>query len=185
MPAATPQKSSPATFTTIGGEAGGRAPIVVEDKHKAEQEAAQNKETDTAAGQMGRPEPGVDVFAEKPVNDAKSSGNIEGVVKEDQDTRKVEKEVSSVAPEAQTTIDAAAAVAAEPKKEDAETSSASSSTSESSSAVAEEKKVPAEEKKEPEDVPAVPPKEPAGPLDEMDMEAQKVAEELYPEAAGA
>jgi CCR4-NOT transcriptional regulation complex NOT5 subunit len=136
---------------------------------------------------MGKPEPGVDVFAEKPVNDAKSSGNVEGVVKDDQDTRKVEKEVSSVAPEAQTTIDAAAA---EPKKEEAETSSvssSSSSTTESSSTVSEEKKVPEEKegKKEPEDVPAVAPKDPAGPLEEMDMEAKKVAEELYPEAAGA
>ncbi|KAJ2923792.1 hypothetical protein H1R20_g13298, partial [Candolleomyces eurysporus] len=185
LPAATPQKSTAPALTTIGGEAGGRAPIVIEDKHKAQEQAnnEQNKETETAAGQMGKPEPGVDVFAEKPANDAKSSVTVEGVVKGDQDTRDVKKEISSVAPEAKTTIDAAAA-APEGKKEDTDSSSASSSpTSESSSSASEDssKKEPVATDK-PEDVPAAAPKKPAGPLDEMDMEAKKVAEELYPDA---
>jgi len=63
---ATPQRSEPAV-ATIGGEPGGRPPIVVADQVPGK---SIEKEQTTVA--FGKAEPGVDIFAAEPVKDIKS-----------------------------------------------------------------------------------------------------------------
>jgi len=65
---ATPHKTTQLIASTIGGEAGGRAPVVVQHKQVIEPVAV----NENTVVPLGRPEPGRDVFAEQPVKDIKS-----------------------------------------------------------------------------------------------------------------
>ena len=138
---------------------------------------------------MGRPEPGVDVFAEQAgkaqFNDAKSSAIDAHYAKEkeqkEEAAAKIEKEISQVgAPSTKEAVEAPQSVVAEEKKDEKkDEKKAETKVEEKKDAKPAAEAKPAEEKKE--EPPTL--KKPAGPLDEVEVEAAKVAEELYPEAA--
>jgi dolichyl-phosphate-mannose-protein mannosyltransferase len=69
----TTSATSAIPVATIGGEPGGRAPIVVEDKvQKDPKDLSQNDHTSVAEGQA---EPGPNIFASGPAKDIQSQGN--------------------------------------------------------------------------------------------------------------
>lgn len=163
---ATPQKSAPAV-STIGGEGGGRAPIVVEDQN-AQGKPHEDERTETAAV-PGRAEPGRDIFAGEPIKDIKSMSKQPE--KEEDVLERAPKKISSVV-----TMSTESVKAESIESSKVETPDATSTASE-------------KEKQEPLVVAAEGPegaaakKATAGPLVEADAEAEKVAQELYPEAA--
>ncbi|KIM42741.1 glycosyltransferase family 39 protein [Hebeloma cylindrosporum] len=166
--AATPQKSSAPILSTIGGE--GRAPIVVEQKNG---EGVIDKPVTAAV--LGKAEPGRDIFAGEAVKDIKSDALV--VDRKQAPPAELEKEISSVvAPHATTALDAVSNEQgkAGDQKKDSETYSTASSTAQDSSA----KKVETTDVPAPAAAAAAP-----GPLGEAEVEAQKAAEELFPEAA--
>ncbi|KAL1662924.1 glycosyltransferase family 39 protein [Schizophyllum commune] len=167
----TPQKSSVAT---VGGEPGGRAPIVVHEEKPADEEPHTS-----AIG--AKVEPGRNIFNEekKDVKSAAAPERVE-VVQE-------EKQISSVLTNqgeggAKQPEDAPAQEQGKEKVEDKATVAvvAEGTTQEAPAEdakveqpAAAERPAEAEEKKE------------AGPAGEAEVEADRVAQELYPEAADA
>ena len=139
-------------LSTIGGEEGGRAPIVIEDKN-IQAVAPENVKT---IADPGKAEPGRDIFAGEPVKDIKSS-SLPVQPSEHVREQKVISSVnvgtlSSSSSSSDGTEESAASVASETAQSD--------TTIESAAA-----KVQA-----------------AGPLGEAELEALKVANELYPDA---
>ena len=165
--AATPQKSSAPILSTIGGE--GRAPIVVEQKN-----AQGVVEEAVTSAILGKAEPGRDIFAGEPVNEIKSDTLV---VDRKQEPAELEKEISSVVAPPATTPESN-----EQGKEDRHSEKKNSETSPApSTGQADDKKV------ETTNVPGggggAAAAAARGPLGEAEVEAQKAAEELFPEAA--
>jgi len=160
----------PPILSTVGGEQGGRAPIVIEDKN-IQEAAAAPKKVETMAD-PGKAEPGRDIFAGEPVKDIKSS-NVPvqppaEPVREQKEISSVNVGISSSSSPSTSTRDGTAEESANSVTVASETATAQSDTTtiESSSATAgANAKVQA-----------------AGPLGEAELEAQKVANELYPDA---
>ena len=164
-------------LSTIGGEQGGRAPIVIEDKNIQAAGAAAPEKVETIAD-PGKAEPGRDIFAGEAVKDIKSSN-----VKPPPEPVREQKEISSVnvgvplSPSSSSSLSSSssttirdgtaeefassAAVASETgtAKSDATTIESSSSSATTAAKV-----------------------QVAGPLGEAELEALKVANELYPDA---
>jgi len=149
-------------LSTIGGEQGGRAPIVVEDKNV--QAAAAPDESATIAD-PGKAEPGRDIFADVPVKDIKS----DALPVQPPEPVREQKEISSVI------VGTLTSSSASPSSDSESSSSSSSDSSEG----AEESDSAALTITQSEAVRL----HTAGPLGEAELEAQKVANELYPDAA--
>jgi dolichyl-phosphate-mannose-protein mannosyltransferase len=155
----TPQKSDP-PVATIGGEPGGRPPVVVDEQIPV---MPIEKEQTTVA--FGQAEPGVDIFAGEPIKDIKSNHEVAPSLPVE------EKEISSafIQPSPEILVDA---------KVEEPVIAAGSSTSEYTvkddvsiqTHPATEAKVEVQAQKE------------AQPLDEPAAEAVRAAKELYPEA---
>lgn len=155
----TPAEKLPAPIlSTIGGEQGGRAPIVIQDKNL---EAAVLDDTVTIADQ-GKAQPGRDIFAGNPVKDIKS----DTLPVQPPEPVREQKEISSVI------VGTLTSSSTSPSSDSGSLSSSSSSDSRKGT---EESTSPAME--------AEAAKQRAGPLGEAELEAQKVANELYPDAA--
>lgn len=153
----TPAKPVTPILSTIGGEQEGRAPVVILDKNV---QAAVPENVATIAD-PGKAEPGRDVFAGEPLKDIKSNS----LPIQPPEPVREQKEISSVI------------VGALSSSSDSSTSSSNDSSNdinESSSAA------PVASETITEDVTAKP--QAAGPLGEVELEAQKVAKELYPDA---
>ena len=176
-------KSVTPILSTVGGEQGGRAPIVVEDKNIQAADTAPEK-IETMAD-PGKAEPGRDIFAGEAVKDIKSS-NVP--VQPPAEPVREQKEISSVnfgvtssssssssSPSSSSSSSSSSSATSDGSAEESASSAASTISSEtatdttsiesSSSATAAAAKVPV-----------------AGPLGEAELEAQKVANELYPDA---
>ena len=160
-------------LSTVGGEEGGRAPIVIEDKNI--QAAAPHENVETMAD-PGKAEPGRDIFAGEPVNDIKSS-NIP--VQPPEPVRE-QKEISSVnvgtmSSSSTSTSSSSDGTAEEPSGSATSTVAASETATTQSDAatIIESSSVAAA---------AAVKVQVAGPLREAELEAQKVANELYPDA---
>ena len=175
-------KSVAPILSTVGGEQGGRAPIVVEDKNIQAADTAPEK-IETMAD-PGKAEPGRDIFAGEAVKDIKSS-NVP--VQPPAEPVREQKEISSVnfgvtssssssSSSPSSSSSSSSSSTSDGSAEESASSAASTISSEtatdttsiesSSSATAAAVKVPV-----------------AGPLGEAELEAQKVANELYPDAA--
>ncbi|KAF8996828.1 glycosyltransferase family 39 protein [Cyathus striatus] len=179
-----------AAVSTVGGE--GRAPIVVQQP-VVPQVLQQEKEDTTAVGVPGKAEPGRDIFGEVKVDVASSAPVMQQQPPHREEGERVEKVVSSVV------VDGAGGVGApgggggqeaivgkhvkegtgevgggDVKTEKVEVKSEGKSEGE----VKEEVKTETKEEGKAY-------KEPAGPLGEAEAEAEKVAQELYPDAAAA
>jgi len=157
-------------LSTVGGEQGGRAPIVIEDKNI--QAVSDNSETMV---DPGKAEPGRDIFAGEQVKEIKSS-NVP--VQPPPEPVREQKEISSVnvgaAPPSSSSSSSSSPSPSSTRDGTAEESASSAGVasetattieSSSSAAAAAAAKVQA-----------------AGPLGEAELEAQKVANELYPDA---
>ena len=149
-----PAKSVSPVLSTIGGEQGGRAPIVIQDKNVQVAAAPENAAT---MADPGKAEPGRDIFAGEPVKDIKS----DHLPVQPPDPVREQKEISSVI--AGTLLSSTAFP----------TSDSTSSNSESSPAASVETTATEGDSAKP---------QAAGPLGEEELEAQKVANELYPDA---
>jgi dolichyl-phosphate-mannose-protein mannosyltransferase len=165
----TPQRSEP-PVATVGGEPGGRPPVLVNDQIP---KIPVEKEQTTVA--FGKAEPGVDIFAGDAVKDIKSEHAAPSPPAE-------EKEISSVFSKPSSTE--TSSVDTEKKKGEEPANAASSSTSEHIAAAGKEADFsiqthPATEAKDEEGHAH---KNPQGPLDEPAAEANRAAKELYPEA---
>lgn len=145
---------------TVGGEPGGRAAVVVDDV-RAAADAEQEQGTATVIG--GQPEPGRDVF-EKPVRGVKSAevpvpgGDAEGEVGGEPKVITVITQQQQVQEKGEVKVDDEVKV----EKEEKEAEKKKPETS--------EEQVPGGGK-------------PVGPLPEAEAVAEKVAQELYPDAA--
>ena len=154
-------------LSTIGGEQGGRAPIVIEDKiiQAAGEAAPDNVET---MADIGKAEPGRDIFAGEAVKDIKSS-NVPVVV----EPVREQKEISSVNVGISLSTATTSSRTSDGTVEESTGSAASVTASTQSDATIESNSA----------VAAAAAKLPAaGPLGEAELEAQKVANELYPDA---
>jgi dolichyl-phosphate-mannose-protein mannosyltransferase len=148
---------------TVGGEPGGRAAVVVDDV-RAAADAEQEQGTATVIG--GQPEPGRDVF-EKPVRGVKSAevpvpgGDAEGEVGGEPKVITVITQQQQVQEKGEAKVDneVKAEVKVEKEEKGAEKKTETS-----------EEQVPGGGK-------------PVGPLPEAEAVAEKVAQELYPDAA--
>ncbi|KAH7888234.1 glycosyltransferase family 39 protein [Phlebopus sp. FC_14] len=157
----TPNKTT-SPVATIGGEPGGRAPIVVEDQHQQQQQNGLPEIEPSTAIPVGAAEPGRDVFAKEDKGPVKSVAPLG--VKEVEATMGVEKEreVSVVVPGS-----------GSERKKDGESSvvvviEASTSPADAGAL----SQVSSEEGR----------RKPEGPLDHQEAIAEEVAHELYPEA---
>jgi dolichyl-phosphate-mannose-protein mannosyltransferase len=159
---ATPQKSS-VPLSTIGGEPGGRAPIVVQDKF-AQVADAPPPQNDHTSVVVGMPEPGRDIFAGEPAKGIKSE------VRPSQPPPP-QKEISSVMSEQTTT----------PESETTPVSTLESSDSNSATRSNPDTTSP-EKQPETTDGNAEEKDKLAGPLGEAEAEADRAAKELYPDA---
>ncbi|KAK0490321.1 glycosyltransferase family 39 protein [Armillaria novae-zelandiae] len=161
--APTPQKTN-IPVATIGGEPGGRAAIIVEDN--AQEVEAAKPEEHTTAIDVGKPEPGRDIFAGAPVKEVPSQHH--NPMQQEMEISE-EKEISSVGQptkgEVKTQVQTEEKVAEDKVEE---------------KTVVKDNEPPAPEP-EPEPVAVV--EKPAGPLGEAEAEADKIAHELYPEEA--
>lgn len=185
---ATPQKSlvPSVPVATVGGEPGGRGAIVVPNP------AAIAPEPEASSVVIGKVEPGYDVFG---------AGKEEGVSisvgqKLDQEMKggeeKEEKEISSVGGGSLTTSDTSTAATSESTTEisksptNANADMKANSESKKAEGTAEDKTATTagDAKKEDEKKAGAEKGKAAGPMDELDMEAAKVAQELYPDALG-
>jgi len=160
--AATPKKSD-VPLATIGGEPGGRPGIVV-DENIPEVHIIDEIQTTLA---FGKAEPGRDIFAGEPVKDIKSDQTIAVAPVE-------EKEISSVFSQPLTET----LLVDFNKGEELASSAASFEPARGVSSV-EEAVISIQTH------PAVAVQiQPQGPLDELAAEANRAAQELYPEAEG-
>jgi len=156
----TPVKPVTPILSTIGGEQEGRAPIVIQDKNV---QAAVPENVATIAD-PGKAEPGRDVFAGEPLKDIKSN-NLP--IQPPEPVRE-QKEISSV-------ILGTLSSSSDSSTSSSSSNDSSNDTNESSPAapVASEMITTADATAKPQT---------AGPLGEVELEAQKVAKELYPDA---
>jgi dolichyl-phosphate-mannose-protein mannosyltransferase len=145
-------------LSTIGGEQGGRAPIVIKDKNVQVAAAPENAAT---MADPGKAEPGRDIFAGEPVKEIKS----DHLPVQPPDPVREQKEISSVI--VGTLLSSTAFSTSD------STSSNSESNSEPSSTASVETTATEGDSAKP---------QAAGPLGEEELEAQKVANELYPDA---
>ena len=143
-------------LSTIGGEEGGRAPIVIEDKNI---QAAAPESVETMAD-PGKAEPGRDIFAGEPVKDIKSNS----VPVPPPEHVREQKEISSVNVD---TLSSSSPTASDSAEESASTAASVASETAQPDATKES---------------AATKVQAAGPLGEAELEAQKVANELYPDA---
>lgn len=158
---ATPLKSA-APLSTIGGEPGGRPAIVIEDNAIQDVVPADGHTTSVI---VGRPEPGHDIFAGEPVKDIKSIVKDEPIIAAEES-----KLISSVATQATTILD----------QDDEETKDVSSTSLESTTAGS---VVEVLKEDDPQTTDKFEVKKPLGPLGEEEVEAEKAAQELYPDDA--
>jgi dolichyl-phosphate-mannose-protein mannosyltransferase len=149
--AATPQKSA-ASLTTIGGEPGGRAPIVIEDNAAERGKDAPLAEDPTSAIGV-KAEPGRDIFAGERNYDAGMSSSASTLPP--QHRPPVEKVISEVNTVQQS-------MSLQESKKETEAESRKEEEEERSSQTRSE-----------------------GPLREPEAAADRVAKELYPDAAKA
>ena len=149
-------------LSTIGGEEGGRAPIVIEDKNP---QAAAPDDTVTMAD-PGKAEPGRDIFADAPVKDIKS----DTLPVQPPEPVREQKEISSVIVGTLTSSSASSSSSSDSKSSTTTNDSSKGTEESSSAAVSEAAESEAAKVK-------------AGPLGEAELEAQKAANELYPDAA--
>lgn len=162
-------------MATIGGEPGGRAAIVVEDKLGQDAIAPPEDEQSTAVP-IGAPEPGRDVFAKDKQKEIKS----QMIALQDVPANVDEKEISAV------TFTAAPEVVAEGKKEIRVQGGDVSATGEPEDQANPEvidilaKEIEVELGEDVADH-----RKPHGPLDHEEAIADQVAHELYPEARDA
>jgi dolichyl-phosphate-mannose-protein mannosyltransferase len=142
-------------LSTIGGEQGGRAPIVIEDKNI---QAAAPEIVKTMAD-PGKAEPGRDIFAGEPVKDIKSSS----LPVQPSEPVREQKEISSV------NVGTLSSSSSSSDGTEESTGSAASAASETAQSDATIESAAAKVQA-------------AGPLGEAELEALKVANELYPDA---
>jgi dolichyl-phosphate-mannose-protein mannosyltransferase len=166
--AATPQKSG-IPVATIGGEPGGRAPIIVDEP--VAQAGPAEEHTSIVAGKA---EPGRDIFAGKPINDVQSS-HVQHPPAADPPA--IEKDISSVL--ASSSAGVAASMQVEKGGGVAEGSSSPASTvsDRQSTETASNHADTTETSTRVDDALAT-----VGPLLEAEVEANRAAKELYPEA---
>ena len=152
--------------TTIGGANEGRGPIVIEDKHEYfNHMQAGHPESDPTLANPNIAQPGHDAFAGE-AKQAKSEATVAGKI---DDVEPVSKSVSpafALSASGEFSVHGAeqSAVPSQPASE-------SESTKSSASSSVDDLKKDADAKQ------AV-----GGPLDEVDFEAKKAGEELYPKA---
>lgn len=159
---ATPHKSDP-PLATIGGEPGGRPPIVVDD-----QVPAVPVDQDQTTVAFGKAEPGVDIFAGEPAKDIKSDYVTTSAAAN-------EKEISSAfgGSSSATLINTERKKGEEPVvAADLETPERAASDKQSDFSIQTHPATDSEQAL----------KQPEGPLDEVAAEADRAAQELYPEA---
>jgi len=144
-------------LSTIGDEQGGRAPIVIQD-HNVQVAAPEIAAT---IADPGKAEPGRDIFAGEPLKDIKS----DNLPVQPPEPIQEHKEISSVIVGTLSS-----------------TTDSSKSTDESSSAASETPSTAQSDTTTTTEGAAAKPQT-AGPLGEAELEAQKVANELYPNAA--
>ena len=172
--------TTPVKSTVIGGEDGGRAPVIL--KGDAIGEAPDPKHIDTTTLLLNVPQPGHDVFAEKPVKDINSQ-DVPNAALPPPPAKDEDKEVSKVVvapPEVQTTKPPVVEVGSEGSKEKGDADPAVHGEDKPVGAGTEEadkkeEAVAAEEK------PAVAVQQ--GPLEHDEAEAEKVREDLFPDVA--
>lgn len=155
--AATP-KTSDAPVATIGGDPGGRPLLVVDEKIPDVPVVDEAQTTIT----FGRAEPGRDIFAGQPAKEINSDQTTLAPITED-------KEISSVFSQSSTGVDI---------EKDGE-EPASSATTLFQGAEMRIQTHPATALNDDEDAAQ---KQPHGPLDELVAEANRAAQELYPDA---
>jgi dolichyl-phosphate-mannose-protein mannosyltransferase len=166
-------------MATIGGEPGGRAAIVVEDKLGQDVVAPPEDEQSTAVP-IGAPEPGRDVFAKDKQKEIKS----QMIALQDVPVNVDEKEISMLTFEPTTA--AAPKVVAEGKKEiKAEGGDVSAAGEPEDQARPEVIGILAKEIEVELGEDVVDHRKPHGPLDHEEAIADQVAHELYPEARDA
>jgi dolichyl-phosphate-mannose-protein mannosyltransferase len=163
---ATPQKSS-VPLSTIGGEPGGRAPIVVQDKF-AQVADAPPPQNDHTSVVVGMPEPGRDIFAGEPAKGIKSE------IRPSQPPPP-QKEISSVISEQTTTSEPEAAPVSSLE-------STSSSSAKAASHSNPDTTSPPEKLQDTTDGDSEAKDKLAGPVGEAEAEADRAAKELYPDA---
>jgi dolichyl-phosphate-mannose-protein mannosyltransferase len=159
---ATPTPTKVTTpVATIGGEPGGRPPVVVEDPQQAKE---QDKADDTTSIVLGKVEPGRDIFADKAAkNDVKSQ--VAPIAPPVDD-----REISQVVTKAQVTPNVADK-AADVKEDTVNTDTpAEKEAARIDSDSSKQEEIGKVEKAE-------------GPKQEVEAEADKAAQELYPEEA--
>ena len=157
---ATPTKSVPGA--TIGGEPGGRAPVVVDDLPEFVPVA--DAETSVAIP-LGAAEPGRDIFAQQEVKEAKSVPASKILPPEE------DKRVVSVV-----SVGGKVHIASEVSGEETSQSPAAEQQTSASAEPANESSAPSEEEGR---------HKPEGPLDQAEALANEAAEELYPGENGA
>ena len=163
---ATPHKSDP-PLATIGGEPGGRPPIVVDD-----QVPAVPVDQDQTTVAFGKAEPGVDIFAGEPAKDIKSDYVAPSAATNEKEIRK---EISSVfgGSSSATSINTESKKGEEPVvAADLETPERAASDEQADFSIQTHPATASEQAL----------KQPEGPLDEVAAEADRAAQELYPEA---
>ena len=173
-------------LSTVGGEQGGRAPIVIEDKNIQAADAAPEK-VETMAD-PGKAEPGRDIFAGEAVKDIKSS-NVP--VQPPAEPVREQKEISSVnfgvtlpsssaSSSPSSSSSSSSSTASDGTAEESASSAASTVSSETATSQSDSTTIESSSSSSATTAVKV---QVAGPLGEAELEAQKVANELYPDAA--
>lgn len=163
---ATPRRSN-IPVSTIGGEPGGRAPIVVQDKLAEAVDALPPQDGQTSIV-VGMPEPGRDIFAGEHAKGIKSETPAA-------EPPAPKKEISMVISEQTTTSEVQTESAPPTESIDSiSLETASSSSLDATSAVETQQETTQDVKTDIEKV--------TGPLGEAEAEADRAAKELYPDA---
>ena len=166
-------------LSTVGGEQGGRAPIVIEDKNIQQAVGVAPENVETMAD-PGKPEPGRDIFAGEPVKDIKSSNVPDQPPPAAAEPVREQKEISSVnvgsmSSSTSTSTTTSDGTAKEPAGSLVVSDTATAQPSDATTIESSSSSAPAADA----DAAKV---QAAGPLGEAEHEARKVANELYPDA---
>jgi len=161
-------------LSTVGGEQGGRAPIVIENENII-QDAAPFENVKTVAD-PGKAEPGRDIFAGEPEKDIKSSN----IVFPPAENIREQKEISSV--NVGISLSSSTTTTTTPTTSDGTQTIEESDGSAASTVAASETAARSDSTIESSSGGDAAKVQVAGPLGEAELEAQKVANELYPEA---
>ncbi|KII88012.1 hypothetical protein PLICRDRAFT_176752 [Plicaturopsis crispa FD-325 SS-3] len=162
---ATPKKSS-IPVATVGGEAGGRPAIVVEDKLAQDVDIPPPQDPETSTLALGQAEPGRDIFTGEPVKKVKSAA-----VQAQQE--KVEKEIGFVGTHQESTI----AESSEQQERNETVAHATASSGSTTASLA--SSITQASTLEPEVAAST--TESAGPIGEDDAEADRVDADLFPD----